>query len=255
MKKLLLATFSLAVASSAGFAADLPSKKKAPVAAAACSSSWAVSARGWLTQHDVGQSDRSLPLYGASASYTPDTCSGITYSLTSLYGKSGTFRDARSGWNHEYRRFDTELIAQIPWVNNFSFNVGTRYINFKNDTNNLPNGGTSGEKYTSNVLLAELGLAYKAQITSGLAAFASVNYLIGNTFAGLTRTGPVFAGDSISSGGMHGFDASLGLAYVFDANWTSSLRYRYTGLSDAGFRGGMNLMHIKGPELNLTYRF
>jgi len=261
MKKLstLLLIGSCVVAFSAN-AADLPSRKQSAKAPdTTCGSSWSVSAREWYTTHKTDQytSSYDLPLTGGSVSYTPDNCSGITYIFTSLYGTTGEkLNNLSSNWENKYRRWDSELTAQIPYVNNFAFNVGGRFVDFKQiEDNSQQHPGTiSNITFDNKISLAELGLLYNASISNGISAFASLGYDIGY-ISGTTSGNELFPGNTTPSGGVQGFDAGAGLAYSFDKNWSSTLRYRYTALSRTSFSGGMNSVKIQGPELNVTYRF
>jgi opacity protein-like surface antigen len=260
MKKLstLLLIGSCVVAFSAN-AADLPSKKQGAKAPdTTCGSSWSVSAREWYTNHktDPYSTSFDLPLTGGSMSYTPDNCSGITYTLTSLYGRTGEDQNGINLWEHKYNRWDSELSAQIPYVNNFAFNVGGRYVDFNDNTDNSRQNPrtVTNEYFNSKIGLAELGFLYRAPLSNSFSAFASLGYDIG--YIGGHKSGDnTFPQDTTSSGGVQGFDAGIGVAYVFDKNWSSTLRYRYTGLTNTSFSGGMNSIKIQGPELNVTYRF
>lgn len=270
MKKLLLATFSLAVASSAGFAADLPSKKSTPVAAAACSSSWAVSAREWYAFHrtDPGNPTVAVPMTGGSLSYVPSSCSGIAYTLTALYGQAPTSTRYPTDWvwnnapatvalGEKFSRFDVEASIQIPLVENFAGNVGVRFVNAPVSMSGKVNGVANAAHFDikQTFVFAELGGVYSAKISPELTAFAAGNLLVGNMSASAHNVFPTTFNLTLDTGGEYGFDVNAGMKYSVSNDVSVTGRYRVWGLSKGHFKGSVTNTLIHGPELSATYRF
>ena len=196
----------LAVATAS--AADLPSRRMAPVAAPVAF----VPAFTW-TGFYVGLQGGYQWATTKGTSTTVPVTAGYPYNYS--YDSNGWMFGGHVGYNYQINQFVIGVEGDIEWadVNSTRLNAATATFN-----------RTNIDWQAS--LRARVGVAFDRALiyaTAG-AAYANVNYAFGNTIAGV----PVAPAVLSYGRDKWGWTVGAGVEYAFTNNLTGRIEYRYT---------------------------
>ncbi len=238
MRNLLLSTVAFAALAGSAFAADLPSRKEAPVyVAPAPAFSWT----GFYIGADIG---------GAFSSTSVSATGRLAYEFTSLgeipgsLGSSGVMGGGYVGYNYQVNQnFVVGLEGDFQ---------GTSISKTFNGYNPTCAGGGC---YTT----AKASLDWLAAINGrlGVAYDRALFYAIGGAaWAGANGSfnfadGPEWIGYSNSTS-LSGFDVGAGVEYAFTPNWLGRIEYRYYDFGSANLGSALYYDRLPGLRVNTS---
>ncbi len=205
MRTLLLSTVALAALAGSAFAADLPSRKEAPVyVAPAPVFSWT----GFYVGADIGGAFGSTSLN--------DAISGWTSRSTNT---SGVMGGGYVGYNYQINNFVLGIEGDFQGTSNSQSNTFLAPVSI----GTITAGDTMQQRSALNWLASingRLGIAYDRALfyAIGGAAWGGANNSIMDVNTGLGLSSNTTA---------TGFDIGGGVEYAFTPNWVGRVEYRY----------------------------
>ena len=234
MRKILLSTVALAALAGQAFAADLPSRKEAPVyIAPAPVFTWTGFYAGVQLGGAFGNTNLNLPAVGYSANLT----------------NNGVFGGGMIGYNYQ--------------INNFVLGLQGEFNGSGNGSSTKTGYGYIGKSIVS--VTAKENQPWFASIDGrlGYAVDKALFYAIGGvaftqaepsiTYALGAATATAYK----NSKSLTGYDVGGGVEYAFTNNWTGRVEYRYYGFSgNNGYYGvyGSGVAYKTGNLTDNTVR-
>ncbi len=233
MRALLLSTVALATLAGSAFAADLPSRKEAPVyIAPAPAFSWT----GFYIGGDIGAAFTSTSVSGTGlAAYEYATHGLLPGSLSS----SGFMGGGYVGYNYQL---------------NQNFVLG-----LEGDFQGTSNSKSYTANYDGAIFTTKASLDWLAAINGrlGVAYDRALFYAIGGVaWAGANGSfsatdGAEWLGYSNSTT-LSGFDVGAGVEYAFTPNWVGRVEYRYYDFGNTNLNSSLYYDELPGLRLNTS---
>lgn len=205
MRTLLLSTVAFAALAGSAFAADLPSRKEAPVyVAPAPAFSWT----GFYVGADIGGSFASTSLANVANGWTSNSLN-----------TSGVMGGGYVGYNYQINNFVLGLEGDFQGTSNNQTSTYFAPVSF----GPILAGDVMQQKSALNWLASingRLGIAYDRALfyAIGGAAWGGATASLADVSAGL-----FFPQSTTASG----FDVGGGVEYAFTPNWVGRVEYRY----------------------------